>query len=297
MTKRIRTAAVAIAGALGLLVAPIALAAPAAAAPLTNVLFFSNEDYTEPGPYGEDETQIAALEALGRVVTVFDGGDGSATAWTAALAGQQALVIPESSEIFDTPVLSVAAADVIADFVAGGAVLLLPTEYQADLLSHITGVDYASVWITNEGSNSPWPRAFADESFPEQLAYSNGTYPVNVSLWDEEHYAAAFPVYYDFETGDLAVGGFPVGTGVIYTLAYDWYPGEDGDDVANRAVWNVVMGLLLDAEPAPGPVPVPQPELAATGSSVDTSIYIAGAAMLLLAGAAIIATSRRKASA
>lgn len=290
MTSRIRTAALAVVTALGLVAAPIALAAPAAAAPLTNILFFSNDIYTDVAE--EDATQIAALEAVTGVVTVFDGGDGSAEAWTTALAGQDALVIPESAEIYNTPVLSVAAADVIGAFLAAGGVALFPTEFQADLLSYLTGVDYATGWVTSDGSGDPWAYSGSDPAFPAELGYSDGTYSVDVSAWGPDQFDNSFPVYYNGDADFFAVAGFPVGDGVIYTLAYDWYPGDEGDDAANREVWNVVQGLLLGLV-APAPAPAPAPELAATGSSVDTNVFLAGAAMLLLAGAALVVTRRK----
>ncbi|MGX5680948.1 LPXTG cell wall anchor domain-containing protein [Schumannella luteola] len=295
MTKRIRTAAVAIVGALGLLVAPIALAAPAAAViPATNVLFFSNGDYTDPAQ--EDATQIAAIEAFGITVTTFDGGDGSDVAWDAALTGMDALVIPESDVLLNSPVMSSAAAAVIGGFVNDGGLLFLPTENQEELISLITGVDFTSVWNTTS-SSGPWPFAGPpEEGYPTELGYSNGTYTVDVSGWGPDQFTASFPVYYNGDTDEAAIIGFPVGDGTIYTLAYDWYPGDEGEDAPNRAVWNEVLGLLLGYETV-APAPAPAPELAATGSSVEPGLYVGGAALLLLAGAAVVIVARRKAAA
>ncbi|MDO7880959.1 LPXTG cell wall anchor domain-containing protein [Antiquaquibacter soli] len=290
MTQRIRTAAVAIAGALGLLVAPVALAAPAAAAyPAINVLFFSNGDFTSPT--SEDATQIAALEEVGATVTVFNGGDGLPATWTAALAGKDALVIPESSPLLNSIVLPVESAEVIADWVSAGGILLLPTVGQENLLSLITGVDFTSVWST-VGGGGPWPFLGGDSSFPAQLSYSNGTSPINISSWTDVQYEASGPVYFDEDTDELAVGAFPVDAGIIYTLAYDWYPGTEPTDITARADWNIVQGLLLGL---PVDAPAPAPQLAATGSSVEPGLYVGGAALLLLAGAAVVIVARRKA--
>lgn len=293
MTKRIRTTIVALVGALGLLVAPIALAAPAAAAMVSNVLFFSNDDWTDPDQ--EDATQIAGLVAAGATVTTFDGGDGSAAAWAAQIAGKQVVVFPEfDSGIVGSDVLSVEALDVIADFVSAGGVLFLPSEYSDGIITDLTGVDFSTGWV-NSGGSGPWPYSGEENpAFPESLGYSDGTYPVGVGTWGPDQFDASFPLYYDGEADEFVVAGFPVGEGVIYVFAYDWYPGVEGDDEANRAEWNIVMGLLLPFIEVPDPV---QPQLAATGSSVDAGVLIAGALLLLVAGVAIIATPRRKASA
>lgn len=278
MTSRLRSASLALAAAAGLLIAPLALASSASAAPVSNVLFFSNDDYTDIEE--EDLTQIAALQASGATVTAFDGGDGSAAAWTAAIAGKQAVVIPESSSIFESAALSAEAADVLKAFVAGGGTLLLPTEYQAPLLSYITDVDYASVWSTGGDSEATWPLALDDPAFPAELGYSDGTYPIFTSEWADVHYNASFPVYYNGETEEGAVIGFPVGTGFIYTLAYDWYPGDEETDIANRDLWNIVQGLLL---PFVDVAPAPAPQLADTGAPLESSVLVAGAALLLMA--------------
>lgn len=295
VTSRLRTASLGLVAAAGLLVAPLVFATAANAAVVSNVLFFSNEDYTDVTE--EDATQIAGLEGQGATVTSFNGGDGSAAAWTAALADKQALVIPESDDIFDTAVLSIDAAAVIKAFVSGGGVLLLTTSYQAPLLSYITDVDYTSVWDTVGGE--VWPLALDDAAFPAELGYSDGTYPVDISLWGEAQFNASFPVYYDDEANTGAVIGFPVGTGNVYTLAYDWYPGFDGDDEANRAVWNTVQGLLIPfievADPAVLPAAVPV--LPETGVASDSPFWAVGAALLLMGAVAVTVTARRKATA
>lgn len=294
MTSRLRSASLALAAAAGLLIAPLALASSASAAPVSNVLFFSNDDYTDVDD--EDATQIAALQASGATVTTFDGGDGSAAAWTAAIAGKQAVVIPESGNILGTAVLSTEAAGVLKAFVSGGGTLLLPTSYQVELLSYLTDVDFTSSWTTLNDGEATWPLAIDDPAFPAEIGYSDGTYPVDVSEWNEAQFAASFPVYYNGETQEGAVIGFPVGTGVIYTLAYDWYPGEDESDIVNRDLWNTVQGLLLpfvDVAPAPAVVPT----LADTGAPLESSVLIAGAALLLMGTVALTVSARRKANA
>ena len=74
---------------LGAIAAPL----PAAAAPGDDVLVFSNASVVDTGPGvdgGEYEWISAAITAGGYDVVPFDGGDGSALAWTTAmLAGER----------------------------------------------------------------------------------------------------------------------------------------------------------------------------------------------------------------
>lgn len=303
MTSRIRTALVAIVGALGLVVAPIALAAPAAAAPLTTVLFFSNDEFTDVDE--EDAFWIDSLEASGATVTVFDGGDGSAAAWTAALAGQQVFAFPEHNADLFGVAITEEAAPVIADWVAAGGLILASADYDFIITSVATGIDYTSVTDYFSDHYEGW--ALVSDLFPgspSSLSDTNGTSAYDLVDWTDEQLAAFTPLYTALytpdapdavETTSFVSGLFTAGAGGVIYLGYDWYPDES--EAALQAEWNAYVEAILAAGLPALPAPAPAPELAATGSSVDSGIYIAGAAMLLLAGAAIFATSRRKASA
>lgn len=285
MTSRMRIAALAIAAATGLLVAPLALAASASAAvpSQAKILFFSNDSYTDPDE--EDATQIAVLEETGATVTVFDGGDGTGEAWAAALEGQDVLVIPESTEIYLTAVFDADAANVLYDFVFNGGRVILPTIYQPQLLSFLTALDYTSVWGTTD-SSAPGVLQVDDPSLPATVTYSNGTYPViSFDTWSAELTAAVTPLYTD-ETGTLLhAAQWTVGSGTISVLAYDWYPGDEPEDIAGRALWNQLLQALTN---------VPVPQLAATGSEVTVAPALAAFGLLLLGAVVVVGTRVRR---
>lgn len=287
MTARLRTAALAVAAAAGLLVAPIALASSAAAAPVPSaaqILFFSSPGYTDP--VEEDPTEIAALQETGATVTVFDGGDGSGAAWAAALDGKDALVIPESNQIYSTPVFSADAADVLYDFVYNGGRLILPTVNQSQVLSFLTGFDYAAVWATSNTGSTGILRV-DDPALPETVTYSNGTYPVvNPASWSLEMREAMTPLYTSESGLDLHAGQWTLGAGSITVLAYDWFPGTNPEDIAGRALWNQLLQALTH-------VPVPA-ELAATGSEAPVAPISAAFGLLLLGAVGILAARARR---
>ena len=286
MTARLRTAALAVAAAAGLLVAPIALASSAAAAPVPSqakILFFSNDAYTDP--LEEDATQIAALTETGATVTAFDGGDGTGAAWSAALAGKDALVIPESGSIYLSPALDADAANVLYDFVFNGGRLILPTDYQAPLLSFLTDVDYTSSWSTNNSSETGILQV-ADPALPATVTYSDATYPVvNFATWTPELLAPLTPLYVNEAGTQLFAGQWTVGAGKVSVLAYDWYPGEEAVDIAGRALWNQLLQALTN---------VPVPALAATGSEAPVAPVAAAFGLLLLGAVGIFAARARR---
>jgi hypothetical protein len=275
-----------VAAAAGLLVAPIALASSAAAAPVPSqakILFFSDGDYTDP--LEEDPAEIAALTETGATVTAFDGGDGTGAAWSAALAGKDALVIPESSSIYLSPVLDADAANVLYDFVFNGGRLILPTTYQAPLLSFLTGLDYASSWSTTNSSQVGILQV-DDPALPATVTYSDATYPVvNYDEWSPELLAPLTPLYVNEANTLLFAGQWTVGTGTISVLAYDWYPGEEPEDIAGRALWNQLLQALTN---------VPVPALAATGSEAPVAPAAAAFGLLLLGAVGIFAVRARR---
>jgi hypothetical protein len=285
MTARLRTAALAVAAAAGLLVAPIALAGSASAAPanVSQVLFFSNDTYTDPDD--EDATEIAGLQAGGATVTVFDGGDGTGAAWSAALAGKHALVVPESSALFGSPILDDAGEDALFAFVNGGGKLVLPTENQEELISFLTGVDYVSVWSFDE-TGDPAFLQVENPAFPAQVTFSDGTYPVvGIDAWNPEQLAAVTPLYLSEDGLQLHAGQWTVGAGSIYVLAYDWYPGDDEGDEEGRALWNQLLQAITYVAAA---------ELADTGIEASWPVLTGALALLVLGGAAFgVARTRR----
>ena len=286
MKTRIHTVALAVTAA-ALVAAPLAIAAPAAAAPAPNtakVLFFSNDSYSDPD--GEDPTQIAALEEGGATVTVFDGGDGTGAAWSAALSGQDFLVIPESESIFDSPVLDDDAEDVLFAFVDDGGQIILPTLYQPELLSFLTGLDYTAVWSTSH-ERDPGLLQVDNPAFPAEVLYSDSTDVVDdLGTWGPDLLDPLTPLYLAEDGLSLYAGQWTVGAGTITVLAYDWYPGDEPEDIAGRATWNQLLQAI---------VYVPGPQLAATGLEVSPVAFAALGVLVLGSGALLLARRTAKA--
>lgn len=94
MTRTFRAAAVG--AVIALVVAPFLAATSAVAATGQNVLVFVNSFVSDTFPGQEVDQTITALEADDSTVTTFDGGDGSASAWAAALTGIDVIVFPDA---------------------------------------------------------------------------------------------------------------------------------------------------------------------------------------------------------
>lgn len=255
------------------------LATPAVAAPGDDVLVFSNAnvvDTSSADGEGELRNIVAALEDIGLVVTEFDGGDGSAAAWSTALAGIESVVFPESEEgtLFLTGAdasdawLSDAAAAALGAWAQAGGTVLLSGQDESNtgqLLSVLTGADFDGAWV-NGGSSSSAPRVIADASLPAVLPEANGTYPPTIADWTPAQLALLTPWY--VEGDNLWVGVLAAGSGRVAIESWDYYPypgnssGEcgavgEGSDAQVTYEWNrVLSGLLGGGAPtAPGVAP------------------------------------------
>lgn len=212
-----------------------------------SIVMFSNASYTDTTE--EDLDMAAALEDLG-TVTTFDGGDGSAADWTAALTGATALVIPEAGEgddLFGSAALSEEAADVIAEFVADGNPVIMTGAYTTTaLIDHVQGV--SRTWEDDEVDDM-WNLNISSEELPETLP--NANYAGGISNWQEwslEDREGVTPVYIDAARSNVAVAAFAHGEGYAFYYGYDWYP--DSDDVASgaREAWNEALRLGASGE-------------------------------------------------
>ena len=95
-------ATLALASAMVLAGSTAAQAYPATPAEV-NAVVFTNGLVNDTSSGQEVENETAVLTGLGITVTPFDGGDGSADAWIAALAGQHLLVLPELESSDNNP--------------------------------------------------------------------------------------------------------------------------------------------------------------------------------------------------
>lgn len=305
MTRSLR--AVAIGAALAVVATPFLALTAATAAPGQAVLVFANGAVSDDSPGSEIDQTIAGLEANDATVTTFDGGDGSAVAWTAALTDIDVLVFPEIEggdpyyEPGGTPWISDEAVAVIAAWTeAGGDIILMGTmgsNAPAFLLDAISGLDFSSVWSTSDGG-TPLQLVDTDSGLPVELEYADGTYPIiDVASWPEALLATLTPIYTTSDGTGLGVGRWTLGEGSFSYYAWDFYPWFDGEELSeeNAAIladWYTALGelLTLALDPVVVPAAPEAPQLAATGFDA-TGVVVGG--MLLLAGGALLVLRRR----
>ena len=271
-----------------------AIAAPmtASAAPGDDVLVFSNPNVVDTSAGvdgGEYEWISAAITAAGFDVVPFDGGDGSALAWTTALTDIEVFVLPEQETgYFNDPLsppawLSEAAKDALVDWIRAGGAMLQSSACDGaavTVLSEAVGVDYSDV--VDCSSNVSAPRWISDASLPAALPYADGTYGIDLTAMSESQ-LAPLSVWYagsylDECTGalqeSLAAGVFAAGSGRVAFEAWDYY----NDDSAGQADWNAVLASLIDGNaaastwaPADQPAPpAPKPPVTATTAAGES---------------------------
>ncbi|BDI22058.1 hypothetical protein [Herbiconiux sp. L3-i23] len=262
----------ALGAAIALIAAPFVGASAASALPAPDpdlgILVFSKEGFTDPD---EEDADISAELALIGSVTTFDGGDGSAAAWTAALADQDVVVFPEGLVYADggTDVMSEEAVVVVKDWVSAGRTALGTGSYtHGDLVDVLTGVDYTDVW-SNGRTGGEWSLQLDDATLPTTLPnanYAGGL--LAYSTWSDAQKASVTPVYLS-DDDNLGVASFSVGGGQFLYYAYDWFPAANEATNGVRAAWNEALrlgagGRLTPAPTAPAPTsPVPAPSAAA----------------------------------
>jgi hypothetical protein len=247
-------------------------------------------------------------------ITPFDGGDGSAATWTAALTGAELLVLPEQefANFYDAggkPWVSDAGLAVIKTWVEAGNFLLLAgsqsyidegdsgDEYfgQAPLFSALTCLAITNDELYTFDEDDEFTPAVALTGAPDPLPWRDGTYAFVSDVWSAPLTSIATPIY----TGETTIGGgqvlntvgaatFGIGNGAVIYLAYDWF--EDTSDE-----WYNVLQLAVSGAFPYAPQPVCG-QLAATGAEVPAAPIAAGAGILLLAGVlALVAVRRRTA--
>lgn len=277
-------------GALAL-VGALMLPAAAQAAPVDDVLVFSNGAVVDlvDDSVGEAEyLQIsAAITAAGYNVIPFDGGDGQAATWSAALAGVDVFVLPEQEagafyEPNNPPAwLSAAAMDVLIDWIHAGGTLLASGACLDDqggtayLLSQAVGVNYQGS-LGNCGEPGVSTRWIDDSGLPATLDDANGSYPIALATFSPAQRAPLTVWYSSGEScsEQLTVGEFAAGSGRVAFEAWDYFNDPDNDQLA----WNAVLASLLSGntavstwEPPAAPMPpAPVTAVTATGQKLYT---------------------------
>lgn len=212
-----------------------------------SVVVFSNETFTDED---EEDTDIRiTLVSISKTVEVFDGGDGSSTAWQTALSGVDVLVWPERSGLeawasADTSVLTSGAKAYIKSWVESGKLIVGTGSYtHYQMISDLTGIDFTGLGKASLSSyGDPWARFSSNTSLPDSVPAANYTGGIsNYSSLSSAQKAVLERVYYDSSTDNVAVANFTVGSGYYVYNAYDWYPSPSDVSSGRRAEWDATL--------------------------------------------------------
>lgn len=262
---------------LGMALVAMPLAAlPAQATGTLNILEFSKDGITDPDE--EDATMKGALEVLG-TVTMFDGGDGSANAWSAAIAGKDAIVFPEGEVYGDTDAMSAEAATVVKDWIsAGGRAIGTGAYDHSGFIDFLQGIDRSDVWC-DDSIGDVWDLQVESTILPATLP--NGDYTGGIcefDTWTTEQLVGVLPVFATADGTNAGMVTFQVGSGTFTYYAYDWYPNED-EALTVLPAWNEALRLGAD-----GSI-----ENAATGN--ETPVFDLGLNLDLAVGEVVAGSS------
>lgn len=270
-----------------------ALAVPAAASadPGDDVLIFSNPDVvdaTNPGDGGGEYNWISqAVAAAGYTVIPFDGGDGEASTWQAALEDVEVFLLPEQENgpFYDPDAppswMSEAAKDVLVDWVRSGGTMIVSgiCAYESStasrieyLIGEMVGVSYNGRFLGCTGPSTS-VRFIDDDGLPETLGWLDGTYTMRLDGLTAEQLAPLTVWYAGVAcVEELAVGEFAAGAGRIGFEAWDYYYEVDYDpDTTGQDDWNLVLAALIEGTSAsstwaPTPPPAKDPVTATTAA-------------------------------
>lgn len=195
----------------------------------------------------ESDTVQAALAAVGHSVTAFQGLTGAA--FSAALAGQDNLVMPEP-EKGSLSQLSPEAVAAIVDFVFNGGrlVSIFPAGNTSAFLNSAFGFSLGYTGCATATLDSSLGTGF--ESAPSSLACMNAT----VALLGSSLPTGAQSVYTN-SAGNSLVAFIPFGQGSIVTLGWDFFNAAPLGS-AGASDWLPVLDLSLIARDA-GQIPAP----------------------------------------
>ncbi|HZL89158.1 MAG TPA: hypothetical protein VFB96_12335, partial [Pirellulaceae bacterium] len=209
----------------------------------TNAAIF---DTTSAAPHAEATNLIAALTALGQSTSTFT--DLSAAGIAAALAGTDAVVIPEQEFASLNAALTAAAKDALAQYVNSGHGMIVigsPSGRAESLMNGLFGFSLAA------GPDPTAGVSFLDDVDPLGTTFVTGpigviNFIVEVTGFDASPVAtlpAGARRIYEF--GSVwTVGLFSHGAGQIVYFGYDF--DDPAGQVPFTANWNAVLGLAVD---------------------------------------------------
>lgn len=180
-----------------------------------NVTVFDNARVvdTEGAAYSESDTMQATLAMFGHTVSTTTAVNG--VGLSAALAGQQVLVLPEQERGSLINVLTDDGEQAIRDFVAGGGSLVISHHGPATLNTlfgfSISGSHYGASSITADATNTTF------EGRPPTLTNADATTGLTTSSLPD----GSLSIYTAGNATNVAV--MPYGDGQITYLGWDWF--------------------------------------------------------------------------
>lgn len=265
-----------------LLLAAFAFASIASAA---NVALFADTAYVDYDPGNSDAEASNMQRALQRSNTVSTFIGVTAVEWTAALAGQDVLVIPEQENGDLAPALPPATITVIQNFVNGGGRLIVAEDYAATLFLNAV---FGYTLVNSSGGTSTYDSvAAAGTPFtagPASLPDNDAVNGMSIASLP----AGAKCVY--VSAPDCMMFTVTYGSGRISYLGWDWF---DAQPVGSQdGGWNT---LLVSA--AAGVPTVYVAQSTAKALPVPTLAHGVQAMLALLLAALGAALLRRRAQA
>ncbi|NNF43743.1 MAG: IPTL-CTERM sorting domain-containing protein [Phycisphaerales bacterium] len=244
-----------------------------------NVVVFDDPAFVDTGgaTSSESDNVQASLISLGHTVTTFTGTSGPE--WSAALAGQFILAIPELENGNLAAALSPAAASELVTFVSNGGCLLRFAELRGsnnDFLNPVFG------FSLTECSISGWDitaaaTGTAFDGGPASLPDNNGTNTLTTASLP----AGSASIYE--RAGCTAVAVIPFGAGQIIDLGWDWFSATPGGGTQDGGWIDVLGRAVLECDPNPAAIP-----------TVSEWGLIVLALLLLTAGTVIIRRERAR---
>lgn len=272
-----------------------------------SVLLFSKDPFTDADE--EDVSIRNALISVSSTVTVFDGGNGSATAWQTALSGKTILVFPEVDggntywAASNTAVLTAEAKTYIKDWVSAGKTIIGTGSYShRQAITDLTGVSFTSVVTANlPNTGDTWEKQVTNPNLPATVPKANYTGGIKpYSTLSTAQKAVMEVVYYDSAEDNAAVINFRVGSGFYVYNAYDWYPDSGDISSGRRAAWNATLqfaatgqitGQAAAPTSAPPSVP-PAPRVPRFDAFASGPVVAMPGQDLVLAGARLNCTTQ-----
>jgi hypothetical protein len=252
-------------GAVVLALTVAALASVPTAAQAANIAFFANPTYVDDtNPGGEATNLNASLVAFGHTVSPFTGI--TAADFSAALAGKDAIVIPEQERPASLQAdLQNDARQVLRDFVAGGGNFVTFAQHKA-VLDSVFGFSIGGTGPTM-GANATKMAAAADTPYkdgPTTLAPNSAVYGMPVSALP-----AGAKVAYQLTQSSVdyaVVVLIPYGSGTITYFGWDWFNSAPPIGGGADGGWQQMLNLSTTAAPprAAPPAPVAPTPPAAT---------------------------------